>query len=192
MAVLVMVVLFFVSPAAKAALGSFDRFIGQIHLIILDILPRYAPPVAVHPRLMSLEEAQATLPFDLAVPAYLPDGLAVKAPEVSLIELERPIIKILWRDAAGGFVQLTTHYPGHAQTGQPQTLVGPESSQTVLINGQKAVLVHGGWDEMSQMWSHQDRLKTLIWQTGQLQHKLLCFSDIISVSELMAMAESVR
>jgi hypothetical protein len=192
LATIIIVTLLFVSPAAKATLGSVDQFIGRIHLIILDILPRSTPPVAANIRLMSLPQARAALSFDLATPAYLPDSLAARAPEVSLIELERPIVKILWRDAKGGFVQLTTYYPGQAQTGQPQTLVGPVSSEAILINGQQAVLVRGGWDEMSQMWSHQDRLITLIWQTGRLQHKLLCFSDLISVAELVAMAESIR
>jgi hypothetical protein len=186
-AALVVIALLFVSPAAQATLGSFDRFIGRIHLVILEVLPRYAPPRAADIKVMSLPEAQARLSFELATPAYLPAGLAAAAPEVSLLELERPVVKILWRDANGGFVQLTTHY-----TGQAQTLVGPESSETIFINGQPAALVRGGWDEVSQNWSHQERLTTLIWQNGRLQHKLLCFSDLVSIAELAAMAESIQ
>jgi hypothetical protein len=95
-----------------------------------------------------------------------------------------------WRDAEGGFVQLSAHAADPANN-LSQTLVGPESSQTILINGQEAVLVRGGWDEDSRTWSHQERVTTLIWRANGVQYRLLSFSNL-PLPELMAMAESVH
>jgi hypothetical protein len=190
---LVLVMLFlFISPVAKATLGQVQRLIGQIQLTVSDILPGSERQVTGLSRPVSLEEARAIAPFEVVVPAYLPASLAANEPELSIIELENPIVKILWRDGAGGFVQLTTHHPHKGQAGHMETLVGPDSSEAILINGQQAVLIQGGWDEESQMWSHRQRLKTLIWEVDRVQYKLLYFGTTIPISELIAMAESIQ
>jgi len=190
-ALLLVMVILFVSPAAKATLGQVEKFIGQIRLTVLEVLPGSDKPFHRRSKQLTLAEAQAVVPFKIVTPSYLAAGLSAKEPEVYLIELDKPIIKILWRDTEGGFIQLTTHHPDEGDAGRMETLVGPDSSETILINGQQAVLIHGGWDNSSQTWSYRDRVKTLIWEVDHIQYKLLYFGDAIPVAELVAMAESV-
>jgi hypothetical protein len=189
-ALLVVAGLFFASPAAQATLGQFEKIIGQIHLTILDVLPRRTNPIVVESTPVSLAEARAAVPFELTKPAYVPAGLAAEA-QVYVIELESPIVKFLWRDAAGGFVQLSIHRAGD-ETSQIENVIGSESSDTILINGQEAAIIYGGWDETSRTWSHQDRLVTIIWVADGVQYNLLSYSTLISRAELRAMAESVQ
>jgi hypothetical protein len=160
-------------------------------LTVLEVFPGYEKPFHRGSKRLSLAEAQAVVPFKIALPGYLAAGLTTKEPEVYLIELDKPIVKILWRDTEGGFIQLTTHHPNEGDSGRMETLVGPDSSETILINGRQAVLVHGGWDHSSQTWSYRDRVKTLIWEVDQVQYKLLYFGDAIPVAELATMAESI-
>jgi hypothetical protein len=73
-----------------------------------------------------------------------------------------------------------------------QILVGPESSETILLNGREVVVVRGGWDKESRTWSHQDQVITLIWTVNGVQYRLLSYSDAVSLTELKMMAESVH
>jgi len=189
-ALLVMVGLLFASPAALATLGQFEKIIGQIHLTILDVLPPRTDPIVVESTPVSLADAQAAAPFELTSPAYLPAGLAAEA-QAYIIELEPPIIKLLWRDTAGGFVQLSMHQ-ANGETSQIENVVGSESSDTILINGQEAAIIYGGWDETNRTWSHQDRLVTIIWVVDGVQYNLLSYSTLISPADLRAMAQSVQ
>jgi hypothetical protein len=187
---LLVAVLLFVSPIAKATLV--EMFVGRIHLIIAEVFPQSQAPAVDKSRIVSLAEAQASIPFDLALPGYLPAGLQAASPQFSVIELASPIVKILWRDTDGGFVQLTIHAPAGSDPTRLQTLIGPHSSQTILINDQQAVLINGAWAEPGQTWDHHNQLKTLIWQVDHIQYKLLAFSDLVTSAELIAMAESIR
>lgn len=188
---LIIIGLFFASPAAQATLGQFEKIIGQIHLTILDVLPRRTDPIFVESTPVSLADAEAAAPFKWMSPAYLPAGLASKAREVYVIDLESPIVKLLWRDAAGGFVQLSIHQ-ANGETSQIENVIGAQSSDTILINGQEAAIIYGGWDETNRTWSHQDRLVTIIWVVDRVQYNLLSYSTLVSPAELKAMAQSVQ
>jgi hypothetical protein len=187
----VVAALLFISPPVKATLDEVQKVMGQIHLTVRSVWPKpTATVVLIESVAMSLAEAQAMLPFDFALPAYIPGSLMVTGDEVFVTQLATPRVKVQWRDAEGGFVQLSAHAVDTVNN-PFQTLVGPESSQTVLINGQEAVLVRGSWDEDSRTWSHQERVTTLIWTTNSVQYRLLSFSNL-PLAELMAMAESVH
>jgi hypothetical protein len=187
---LVFIVMLFNSPGAKATLGQVQKVVGRIQLTVTEVKPTYTEPVIAPSVSLSLAEARATIPFDFAMPTYLPDGLNSNN-EVSIIELEISLVKILWRDSKNGFVQLTAQ-PHNGQTKLARTLVGPESNDTILINGRPAVIVYGAWDGSGQTWSYQERITTLIWNVEGVQYKLLAFRGIISLSDLTTMAESVR
>jgi hypothetical protein len=192
--------LLFVSPAANATWGEVGQVIGRIRVLVLDVLPRpimagFAPtptesPIIVASTPMSLAEAQASVPFDLVLPTYLPAGLRPDR-EILVAPLETPIVTIRWRDIEGGFVQLTA-YPYNSAGNPIQTLVGPDSSEIVLVNGQEAVLVSGAWDQTSRSWQPDRRLMTLIWEVEDIQYKLISFSEAVSSADLIAVAESVR
>jgi hypothetical protein len=191
LAALVIAVLLFTSPVAKATLGELEKVVGQIHLTVIEVLPKNTEAVVIESRPTSFAEVRATVPFDLAMPTYIPGALTAADKQVSVINLDTPLVKVLWRDTKGSFVQLTAH-PYNQENNLAQTLIGPDSSETISINGQTAVLVRGGWDESSQTWSYQDQLTTLIWEVNGIQYRLLSFSSAVPLSELIAMAESVR
>ncbi|MEW5958590.1 MAG: hypothetical protein AB1801_12740 [Chloroflexota bacterium] len=182
--------LLFVSPVAQATLGQFQQVIGQIHLTILDVLPQRADPLVIESTPVSLAEARAAAPFAFVTPSHLPAGLSSQA-EVYVLKLESPIVKLLWRDQAGGFVQLSVHQANGAAA-QIENVIGAESSDTILINGQEAVIIYGGWDQTSRTWQHQERLVTLIWVIDGVQYNLLSYSTLISSTDLLAMAQSSR
>lgn len=178
-----------VSPTAMARLGQFDNVIGQIHLTILEILPGRPTSVVVENKPVSLAEARAAIPFELAAPAYLPGELG--EPEIFVLKLDAPIVTMRWRDRAGGFVQLAAH-PANNAHNQIKNLIGAESSQTILINGRKGVLVSGAWDEASRAWSHPAEVTTLIWELDGVQYNLLSYGRIVPMAELIKIAESVQ
>jgi len=186
----VLVLLLFISPPAQATLGRFEAVIGRIHLTMLDVLPTRPNPVVIESTPVSLTAARARVPFDFAIPTQRPADL-VGNPQVFVTELERPIVKMRWRDIEGGFVQLAVH---QASGGQKLTrnLVGVESSETIRLNGREAVLIYGGWDETSRTWDHEAQLVTLIWELEDIQYNLLAYSEVVSLAELVAMAESIR
>ena len=189
---LVVVALLFISPPVKATLDEVQKVMGQIHLTVRSVWPKpTATVVMIEPVAMSLAEAQAMLPFDFSLPSHIPNGLDVTGEKVFVTPLATPIVKMQWRDSEGGFVQLSAHAAG-PENSLSQTLIGPESSKTILINGQEAVLVWGGWDEESRTWSHQDQVTTLIWTANGGQYRLLSYSNLVPLTELIAMAESIR
>ncbi len=178
-----------VSPTAMARLGQFDKVIGQIHLTILDILPGRPTPVVIEKTPVSLAQARAAIPFELAAPAYLPAELG--EPEIFVLKLDAPIVTMRWRDRAGGFVQLAAH-PANDAHNQIKNLIGAESSQTILINGREGVIVSGAWDEASRAWSHPEEVTTLIWELDRVQYNLLSYSRVVPIAELIKVAESVQ
>ncbi len=198
--VLLIVLMLFASPTTKAMLGQLEMVVGQIHLTVMESKPIFIEPSAIHSRPMSLTEAQKAVPFDFAIPTYIPSNLHQR-PEVSVIRLETSVVKLLWRATQNGFVQLTIYPHNGVDNLTPtpvgktlfnKTLIGPDSNQEILINGHPAVLIYGGWDASQKTWSHQDQLTTLIWHNDGIQYKLLSFGQTLSLSDLIAMAESAE
>lgn len=188
--VVVMAALLFVSPPAQAMLGQVEQVIGRVHLMVMDALPTPTATIVVQSSPMALDEARAAVPFNFGLPTYLPAGLLAKE-QVFVTKLDIPIVKIRWQDSAGGFVQLGA-FPYSTENSLIPTRVGPQSSQTILINGQEAVIVYGAWDQASRTWSYQDQVVTLIWDVGDIQYHLLAVSQVVPLSELIAMAQSVQ
>lgn len=189
---LVVVALLFASPPVKATLDEVQKAMGQIQLTIRSVWPApTATVVLLETEPMPLSEAQAAVPFDFALPTYLPASLTGSGDEVEVARSPLALIKIQWRDPQGGVVQLSVRAAG-SENQLNQTLIGPESSETVLLNGREAVLVRGGWDKESRTWSHQDQVITLIWTANEVQYRLLSYSDAVSLTELKLMAESIR
>lgn len=188
---LLVVALLFASPTAKATLDEVQAIIGQIHLTVRSAWPKPTETVVpLETELMTLAEAKARLPFDFAFPSYTPEGLSA-GDQISVAKLTVPMAKMEWRDPEGGFVQLTAA-ASDQENQLSYTLVGPDSSEPILINGQEAVLVRGGWAGESRTWNHQDQIITLIWTVEGVQYRLLAYSRLVPLTELMAMAESIH
>jgi hypothetical protein len=189
---LLVVAMLFGSPPVKATLDEVQKMMGQIQLTVRSVWPApTATVVMLETEPMSLANAQTVLPFDFALPTYLPGGLTGSGDEVWVAQSPVALVKIQWRDSQGGVVQLSAHAAG-SESQPSQTLVGPESSETILLNGRETVLVRGGWDKESRTWSHQGQVVTLIWAVNGVQYRLLSYSDVVSLAELKLMAESIR
>lgn len=189
---LVLIALLFMSPPAQATLGEVRRVVGQIHLVVRSAWPEPTATIVLpEAKPISLTEAQALLPFELSLPGEIPPGLDVTKQEVFISQVAGPVIKLRWPDQVGGFVQLSARAAG-SENEAVQTLVGPASSESLLVNGQPAVIVRGGWDETSGAWSYEDQVITLIWTVDGVQYKLLSLSRSVSLTELIAMAESIQ
>ncbi|MFN8457001.1 MAG: hypothetical protein U0401_20440 [Anaerolineae bacterium] len=184
--------LLFISPPVQATLGQAQKVIGQINLTVQEIWPQPTAAVTMlETEPMSLAVAQAVIPFEFGLPAYVPAGLSRPDDRVTVAKLSTPLVQAEWRDAQGGFVQLSA-YAADPALQFNQTVVGPDSSSAILINGQAGVLVRGAWDDASRTWSHQDRMLTLLWANNGVQYRLLAFTSQISLPELVAMAESIK
>ncbi len=190
-AVLLVVAALFVSPPAQATLSEVKKVIGQVHLVVREAWSEQGVErVVLKGREVSLAQAQALLPFEFKTPAYLPPGL-VTTERVAIVDAELSLVEIQWPDGQGGVVQLTAR-PAARAGALPQTLVGPDSSEAVRVNGQEAVVVRGGWDESKQTWGYQAEITTLIWNIDEVQYRLLAVSRVVSLEQLISMAESVR
>lgn len=189
---LVVVALLFGSPPVKATLDEVQKVMGQIRLTIRSVWPApTATVVMLETEPMSLAEAQVAVPFDFALPTYLPVSLTRSGDDLEVAQSPVALIKMQWRDSQGGVVQLSAHAAG-SENELSQTVVGPESSETITLNGREAILVRGGWDKESRTWSHQGQVITLIWTVNNVQYRLLSYSDVVSLAELKMMAESIR
>lgn len=187
-AVLLILTLLFVSPAAQATLGQIETMIGHIRLTMLDTYPEPTQTRAIESVSMTLAEARAAVPYSFGVPTYQPPSL-VEPYEVLVTPLAVPLVRLRWRDTEGGFVQLTAQ--PQEQGVATKTLVGTASGETISLNGQAAVLVRGAWNETSRTWDKDSGIVTLIWQIDDTQYRLLSYSDLLSSAELAKMAESV-
>lgn len=190
LAALLVAALLFISPPVQATLDEVQKMIGQIPVIVRTVWPQPVEAVVtLETEAMSLVEARAAIPFDFALPTYLPAGLTGDMEQVQVAWSPLAMVKLVWRDAENGFVQLSIYAAGPENV---QALVGPESSETVQINGQEALLVRGGWDRQSRTWNGQDRVITLFWTVNDVRYRLLAYSEVVSLDELVAMAESIE
>ncbi|MCK6630217.1 MAG: hypothetical protein L6R45_34200 [Anaerolineae bacterium] len=190
LAALLVAALLFISPPVQATLDEVQKMMGQIPVIVRTVWPQPVETVVVlETEPMSLAQAQAAMPFDFALPAYLPVGLTGDTEHIQVAQSPVAMVKMVWRDAENGFVQLSVYAAGPENV---QTLVGPESSETIQLNGQEALLVRGGWDRQSRIWSGQAGLITLFWTVNGIRYRLLAYSEVVSLDELVAMAESIE
>lgn len=174
-----------VSPNARAALQYLFREIGGVTYLEEEIpstpLPESQVTIVPH-ETMSLAEAQAQLPFEINLPAWVPEGFTQgTSVQVTYFSDQYTPATITWYgdDPMVGNIILTV--------GQPvKWLVDLEHLQEVDVNGQPAGLTGGNWDADSGQWSGSD--VTLTWMRGDTMYLLM--SPGASVEDLIRMAES--
>lgn len=182
----------FTSPSVRATLGELEEVIGQIYFTVTDQLPYDSEANVIEGELMSIEEAQAAVSFGFALPDYLPagyinSGLAgLRQPN----ELVDQVVQIMWQHSSGDLIELSVHAYDPAKP--IHTVVGPDSIESVMIAGQEAALICGGWDSDRREWSRQYQSITLLWELNGVQYGLLGYGDGLSVDELLAVAESIH
>ncbi|MEK7326785.1 MAG: hypothetical protein AAB217_16195 [Chloroflexota bacterium] len=179
-----------VSPAARAAVSALIKEIGGISFNETDQYPGFgdATPALAPEETMSLAEAQTALPFTLGLPTWVPQGF-VQDEMVQLSQFSehyRPLT-ISWRKAtAGGGEELIRL---SLWQGDVDWIVGPDSVDKVLVNGEPAGLTRGVWNANTQQWDANSRNLTLTWTKSDVTYQLWAFS--VSVEDLIRMAESI-
>lgn len=184
-----------------------DQDVGRV--VVPEEMP--APEsLGVEPssELISLEEAQAELDFEIRTPSVLPAGysfwgvvpspdlpstlpdLGIDIPEPSddLPKVKPPqsVILVFGNDA-GERLNLSEMYVTDRGPSEVSLPAGEGSVQKVMVNGQPAQYIAGQWTEDGWVADGQHRLH---WQEGDILYDLT--SRTLSLEELLAVAESIE
>jgi hypothetical protein len=179
------------SPSARAAFNGWIVQIGEMVFFEPDETTSQAAPlpesqVTIVPReTLSLEQAQARLPYTIHLPSWTPDGF--KMGSVAWIDHfpgAGPQVTITWygSDPNVGNIDLTIY----AQ--RINWLVDTDDLQEVEVNGEPAALVVGSWDADRGRWD-QGAARMLSWMKGKEMYQL--YSIGAAVEDLIRMAESI-
>lgn len=179
------------SPVARAQLAGVLRVVGGVPFNEVDPQPS-APsnanvPSNVPEQTLSLAEAQASLPFTLAVPAWAPAGYTLQNDVIvySFNEGALTFARVAWYGDMGQVIDLRAEYPGGATWE-----IGPDSLEEVTVNGAPAAVLHGMWNADTNEWVRTSAV-TLSWQRGDVTYHLSSSNGSTSAQVLIQMAESI-
>lgn len=189
--------LFALSPEVRAQVGEAIKRIGGISYKETDqVAPMTLSAVTIQGKNVSLDEARSLVPYDLKVPTWVPSGFVMEKDLQIVTKEDLPMkrvsnwsvpVTMVWRDRDNRAIVLTEQLA----SGVGPIQVGKESVQEVKINGQPGALIGGMWDGASGTWRYPNML-SLMWLDERLVYKLYSSSSVISVGDLIRMAESLR
>ncbi len=188
---LVLSSIFAISPAARAQVQNWIGQVGGVFFTITGKYPGgYGPVTTVPGSTMSLKDARAGLPFTIDLPSWVPEGYLLEE-TVSMLHLEDGVDRVFiqWHSARQTFPNLELQIVDQSP-GKSNWAVGMGSVEEVLVNGEQAALVHGGWNVDTKQWDNPEILTLLVPHNNQTY----IFSTIakgISVDELIRVAESL-
>jgi len=181
------VMLILASPSLRAAIIEFQGTIGGIRLVVTDRSPDSNDATIHEPELMTLQEAQAALPFAFGIPQQVPDGWSM-AEQVRVWDFGNgPWVEVSWWNDGRAAITLSARSTTSAGS---DWLIGPNSSREIQVAGQTAAVIKGAWDHKTQEWRWPD-VTTLMWAVDGIQYSLMAAGGI-SDQDLIAIAESVR
>lgn len=187
------------SPAARAAITSLIRQIGEITYVGPDENP--LPPVPedqvtlVPEETLPIDEARAKVPFEIKLPDWAPDGYTMSTmARISYFPSAQygtaPFVYLTWEGSqadAGGppviIIELVI-------SPKVQWLVDLDHLQEVQVNGQSAGLTGGTWNADTGEWDNTSSDLTLTWMIGDTMYQLR--SPDAAVEDLIRMAESIH
>jgi len=160
-----------------------------------------------------LEEARATLSFDLRVPDWAPEGYTFDD-VVCGVDWMGKFANLYWKNTNAQFVFIQfmafdqrQYYWDTQDYKISEPIIGPVapgSYEEVLVNGQPAVLVRGDWDYLEKDFEPSDQaIQTLdskwnsklgiqlYWMDGEVMYDLYAPADV-SAEDLIRMAESAQ
>lgn len=167
-----------------------------------------APPT---PSLLSLAEAQQQVPFPIRTPAWLPEGVSLAG-----VRVDRTTVSTSAQIAELRIAALLTYRsvsaPDAASAQMNLEIVsGPNvapfllprsRAQSVLVNGQEATYVRGGWRSDGQgdpeetlgdlRWDDSIDSAWLSWHEDGLTYTLSAFGLGLDKGQLLRVAESLR
>jgi len=175
-------------PSVRLAVAQGIRTIGGIVFYEMGSLLGPSPEAEVH-RVPSveLEQAQAELPCDPALPEWLPEGLKLRSVQVvSKRQPDSPAMAILVWGNAYDESPLTIFIQCPAPVGMT---IPPEAVvEEVEVNGQPAAVVYGKW--INQRWEPR-AWPSLLWRSGDVMYSLISSSPQITAETLVRIAESI-
>ena len=186
---LVLTLTLVVSPAARAQVQDWVGQVGGVLFTATGDYPGGDEPVTIAPsEKMSLEDASAILPFTIDLPTWVPEGYVLEE-TVTFVHFEDGVERIFiqWRAPQKALLELEIE---NLPPEESKWLVGQESIEEVLVDGEPAALVRGGWHADTKQWENPEILHLYIPHKGQTY----IFSSMekdISVDELIRMAESL-
>ena len=177
------------SPVARAQLAGVLRVVGGVTFNEVDpgpVAAQAGEPNLIPEQLLPVAEAQASLPFVLAVPAEVPAGYTLQ-PDVSVTVFpDGPTFaRVLWIGELGQVIDLRVEYPGGATWE-----VGPASLEETTINGAPAAIVRGMWNADTNEWVRSSAI-TLSWQRPDATYHLSSSDGSTSAQVLVRIAESI-
>jgi len=186
---LVLTLTLVVSPAARAQVQDWVGQVGGVLFTATGDYPGDNEPVTIAPsEKMSLEDASAILPFTIDLPTWVPEGYVLEE-TVTFVHFEDGVERIFiqWRAPQKALLELEIE---NLPPEESKWLVGQESIEEVLVDGEPAALVRGGWHADTKQWENPEILHLYIPHKGQTY----IFSSMekdIPVDELIRMAESL-
>ncbi len=186
---LVLTLTLVVSPAARAQVQDWVGQVGGVLFTATGDYPGGDEPVTIAPsEKMSLEDASAILPFTIDLPTWVPEGYVLEE-TVTFVHFEDGVERIFiqWRAPQKALLELEIE---NLPPEESKWLVGQESIEEVLVDGEPAALVRGGWHADTKQWENPEILHLYIPHKGQTY----IFSSMekdIPVDELIRMAESL-
>jgi hypothetical protein len=177
-----------VSPGARAAVTNFIREIGGITFIGPDDTAAETPvpesEIQIVPdELVTLNVAQAKLPFEISLPTWVPDGFDMgPSVRITYFSDQNTPATLTWfgSDPSNAIIELVVGQ-------RVNWLVDLDHVQEVTVNGLPAALTGGGWDADTGEWNGGD--PTLTWLRGDTMYILR--SPGGSPKDLIRMAESI-
>ena len=180
------------SPNVRAALSYIFLEIGGVTYIEEDpgagptATPLPESAITIVPQeTLPLAEAREKFPFEISLPAWVPDGY-VMTPSVRLSHFpgDLTFVEISWwgPNYADGPIILSISRPVKWE-------VDLDHVQEVQINGQAAGLIGGGWDADTGKWDTVQHNLTLTWLRGDTMYLLR--SPGITAEEIIQVAESI-
>ncbi len=174
-------------PSVREAVAQGIRIIGGIWFYEAESLPRPTKPEIRLIPPVSLEEARAAFPCELALPEWLPEGLELRSVQVDRYTDEAATAILMWSNAYGE-TPLTMFIFCPAQEGQGPVIPPDAVVEEVKVNGQPAAVVYGKW--INHQWEPR-AWPVLYWRSREVVYEFASGSPQITVETLVRIAGSV-
>ena len=151
---------------------------------------------------MTLEKAQAVLPFTFNLPTWTPEGWWLN-PSVKVYKTyaKNDSIQIEWLKTGftaenhEDYVQQMALTATPEQEEYPAAKVGVGSVSEIKINDQPAALIHGGWELFNKNWNGKGATQ-ITWERNGVRYVLAAGfiepATVVSDEDMIRIAESIH
>jgi hypothetical protein len=181
-----------VSPAARAKFLDVMRDVGGMDFIETVDYPGGRGAERLFPeQTMSLDEARRVFPTAVELPDFEPQGFRLKSDEVVVMAAEGYDFSYLrFRlEKGGAWVSVMVEY-WHDGSSSRGMIVAPGSVEEVIISGEPAALIRGGWDYDRREWGAEHSLHLRFERKG-LIYSLTSVEESFGLDDLISLAESI-